>query len=112
MRHLRQGHVQNYWPGLVKAGEQDRKENSGAAASARPFRDRLAWWRVDAPGMKRITIIFDCGCSVSLWAQGSQLKEELHNCPRHGRSLEGKTVSAVSIDPIETPRSHSLGSRG
>lgn len=56
--------------------------------------------------MKRITIVFDCGCSVTLWAQTSVLKEARHNCSDHERDhqqfwrwCQEKTIAVVSAEP-------------
>jgi len=60
--------------------------------------------------LKRLTIIFDCGCSVTLWAQDSFLKDQTHCCSQHGYQaadpvpLEGKTVGIVSVEPNDTKR--------
>jgi len=66
--------------------------------------------------MKRITLIFDCGCSVTLWAETRMLLEARHNCGKEeheedaatiapcGPFLEGKKISHVSIEPAPENR--------
>jgi hypothetical protein len=69
--------------------------------------------------LKRLTIIFDCGCSLTLWAERKELKEATHCCEQHAYQaadpvpIEGKRVFTVSIEPSSEPPppSHSLGSR-
>jgi hypothetical protein len=62
--------------------------------------------------LKRVTIIFECGCSLTVWAETSGLSAAEHYCEEHEairdvrlpsllpdwRGLEGKKISTVSIE--------------
>jgi len=54
--------------------------------------------------VKRFTIIFECGCSFTIWAEGSQLAEADHKCLDHEsddpgwQSFEGKKISHISVE--------------
>jgi len=66
--------------------------------------------------VKRLSIIFDCGCTLTLWAERNELRDADHRCDAHETddpgSFERKTISRISVEPSQPGQpQHSLGSR-
>lgn len=65
--------------------------------------------------MKRVTIIFECGCSLTLWAEQNAFSAAEHFCDEHEatrepgtpsllpdwHALEGKKISTVAIERVD-----------